>query len=283
MARMATIAIHAIVMTAMKDISHPYELDGIAAWFMLSEVATAVPIMLSWAPALKESRAKFLIKIWNLLVLAGALCGFVTLRWAAKHVDGRSCRAGTILNKPSALAKDGLFSKLGINTLLAKFDTAAIAAASLGLLINLWPEKSMKPSQSTTVIGKLLRTLRTAGLVFCSTILVAIIVLHERYLLSSPRLPMLLPITSYEQWNCWAAAGLVALATVCNWMFGDRSNPSSNKTVSHEEPWAAIGNEAQASREYSLWTGAIERPGRNRKSDLEWAGVVGKPTPSHVS
>ena len=87
MARVATISIHAIVMLAMRDLSHPLELDAISAWFILSEIAVAAPIILSWAPALRGSKARLLVKVWALLVFVGAICGFVVVQWAQAHAD----------------------------------------------------------------------------------------------------------------------------------------------------------------------------------------------------
>ena len=198
MARIATISIHAIVMLAMKDFSHPFELDSIPAWFILSEVAVAVPIMICWAPALRMSRARVLVKIWGVLVFIGAVCGYSTVRWAQSHVDEQTCSIGRHRSE-TEYSRDAVFSKLGSDTLLGKFDVAAIAAASLGLLVGLFPDKLSVGHQTSATTHNVARPVQVITGLLASVVLVALIVLHEQYLLKTPRLPMILPVTSYEQ------------------------------------------------------------------------------------
>jgi hypothetical protein len=278
MARVATISIHAVVMLAMRDTSHPYELDSIAAWFILSEVAAGAPIMLSWAASLRGSKARVLVKIWGMLVFVGAICAFVMVRWANTNVDGNTC-AGVEDDSTLVYNKGELFRDLASNALLGKFDIAAVAAASFGLLISVRPDKLWNGDSKSGTMPKLVKAIDTAGLAFSSAVLIAIIVLHERYLLGSPRLAMLLPITSYEQWNCWAAAGLIISATILNWMLPSKTPSKIKKSqIEYPDTWLSSPSGIDQPRPPMAST----KPWRGRKTDLEWAGVMGKPAPSHV-
>jgi len=297
MARVATIAIHAIVMLATKDLSHPFELDSISGWFILSEVAVATPIMLSWAPALEGSKARILIRIWAVFVFVGAICGFVVVKWASTHVDERTCPVGVNPDASIEYTRREIFSKLGSGALLGRFDIAAVAAASFGLWLSLRSDGFATGRKTSKIVRALVRYTDLAGLMLSSGVLIAIIVLHERYLLGSPKLPMLLPVTSYEQWNCWAAAGLIVLATILNWILG---KPKDSEVQSAQigidftwtghrdanllassaaDPWSVSQDGSSSGR----WNSTTEKPWLGRKSDMEWAGVIGRPTPSHVS
>jgi hypothetical protein len=280
MVRVATISIHAIVMLAMRDASHALELDIISAWFILSEVAAAAPIMLLWAPSLRGSKARLLVKLWGVLVFIGAICAFTTVQWAKTSLDERTCLESEIIDETLVYAKQALFSDLTSNALLGRFDIAAVAAASFGLLVSIRPDR-LRTNQSTSNSMKaLFKYVNIAGQVFSSAVLIAIIVLHERYLLGNPKLVMLLPVNSYEQWNCWAAAGLIASATILNWFLGSKMTSNHpKKQAGYTDSWLVA---TPASQKQHLPV-ISEKPWRGRRSDLEWAGVVGRPTPSHVN
>jgi hypothetical protein len=257
MARIATICIHSFVLRATKDAGIALDLDLIGCWFLLSETAVAVPLMLSWAPALQQSKARLLIKIWGVLVFSAAICSYVAVGWARVVIDKRSCSDEN--NGGLEITKNEVFARLESGTLMGSFDIAAVAAASFGLWICVRPE-SWSKSSSKQSSGKMFWLLEAGGLGFASVVLLAAIVLHERYMLGGPRIPMLLPLTSYEQWYCWVATGMIAAATSINWLLGT------------EKKFAApVVNEI-----------LLSKPGSKPSLDLEWGSILGKPSPSYI-
>jgi hypothetical protein len=262
MARVATISIHAVVLLAMKDVSHPLDLDIIGSWFILSETAVAVPLMISWAPALQKSKARFLVRIWGVLVSVGAICGYVAMQWSREHIDERTCLGNDVVidhGSSLALRKNVIFAGLAKGTVFNGFDIAAVAATSFGLWICLRPA-SWSQSTPKKEPQRLVYLVEMTGLVFASVVIVAVVVLHERYMFSKPPVPMLLPVTSFEQWNCWAATGIIAIATLTNWLYGGR----------HKRRTIAVNFSEPTNSAFPA------------KSDLEWAGIVGRPSPSYV-
>lgn len=284
-----------MVMLATKDVSHPFELDSIVAWFVLNEVAVGVPIMLWWAPALRGSKARSLVKMWSVMVFVGAICGYVNVRWTEGHVDKRSCHEK--MDHSMSFMKSDIFLGISSKALLGRFDIAAIAAALMGLWTNLRPAKLWISLAGSSAILSLLKCMDLVVLLFASVVLVVTIVLHELYLLRAPRLPMLLPVTSYEQWNCWVAAGLIVGVTVLNWMLGYRKGGTSQQEAS----WQSTSNEGWIDQQQhgdpvsphtssrdpwsvklSGWQPGSAKLWSGGRTDLEWAGVVGKPMPSHI-
>jgi hypothetical protein len=193
--------------------------------------------------------------------------------------------------------KSDIFLGIASKALLGRFDIAAIAAASSGLWINLRPAKLWASKAGSSTIQSIFKYMDIAALLFASVVLVATIVLHELYLLRTPRLPMLLPVTSYEQWNCWVAAGLIVAATVLNWTFRNLKGETSQQKASWQTTSSGgwIGQQQHGdtasphtssrdawSTKLSGWQPSSAKLWSGRKTDLEWAGVVGKPMPSHV-
>src|SRR5436190_2511179 len=87
MTRTAGLALHAFALLGVLEweLAKPieirsFDLDILGTWALLSIVATSVPMMLSWAPSLRTSKARPLVRIWGLLVAAGALCSYAGVR-----------------------------------------------------------------------------------------------------------------------------------------------------------------------------------------------------------
>jgi hypothetical protein len=65
-------------------------------------------------------------------------------------------------------------------------------------------------------------------------------------------------LKAFEQWSCWAAAGLVVAATVLNWVVGKISSSQVAPLQLYEQE---AGDDVE-------------------KGD--WHGILGKPTPAMV-
>jgi hypothetical protein len=205
------------------------------------------------------------------------------------HLDEETCSVGPDSAISLTLQKGDLFSPFGSDTILGRFDICAVVAASIGVLIAVCPTRWRTGLNSSSSLSGFLKYFEFAGLLFSTIVFVAIIVLHERYLLGSARLPMLLPITSYEQWNCWAAAGLIVLATGVNAIVSENKSQGPVDRVAQktaeDPPWVTLDTTDNQNNfaKTALPPISVEKPWRGRKSDLEWAGVMGKRTPNHVS
>ena len=96
MVRVATISFHAIALLATETNSdQTFDLDIIGTWVILSGVGVALPLLLGWAPSLKSSKARPLVRIWGVLVVAGAICAYVSLRRNFGHIWSSSCTSAS--------------------------------------------------------------------------------------------------------------------------------------------------------------------------------------------
>ncbi|KIW07328.1 uncharacterized protein PV09_02178 [Verruconis gallopava] len=264
MTRVSTIVIHSFVLLATKNSSRPWDLDTIGSWFILSEVAASIPALLCWSPALHMSKARYLVKTWGVMVFAGAVCGFTTVRWAGRHTRSQTCM--TVDNADgyhvqTSISRDNIFSPLTSRSILGKFDVAAVVAATFGLWTCIRPDSWSKYDAKRSS-RRVIAVLELLCAVFSTTVLVASVVLHEKYMLQSPRLPMLLPLTAYEQWSCWAATGIILVATLANWALGG-----------DKKPFNVAGNYSQRRYQNEIET----------DSRLEWSGILARPLPAYVS
>ncbi len=157
------------------------------------------------------------------------------------------------------VTKNEVFAKLEPCTFMGSFDIVAIAAFSFGLWICVRPE-SWSKSSSKQSPRKRVWLLEAGGLCFASVLLLAAIVSHEMYMLGGPQIPMLLSSTFYEQWNCWAATGMIVSATLINWLLG------TEKTSA-----AAVINQI-----------SLSKPDSKTSLDLEWGSILGKPSLSYI-
>jgi hypothetical protein len=239
--------------------SNAIDLDIIGVWVILSAVGAAVPLFLGAAPALKRSKARPLVRLWGVLVIIGAVCAFAGVkksdeaasRWGFEvtgdfeAIESR-CRSAshTPLRSGEALAIDlsRVFGRIEKTTLVGKFEITALVVMGFGIYACLkktaigslhhdseaaknnslggnWGVKS-DYQQKTSTFGSLLRSLELLGLLMASIVVAAIVVLHEMYMLKDGGIPMVEDLAAYEQWSCWAASGLVVLATLINWWIG---------------------------------------------------------------
>lgn len=276
MARVATISIHAIVLLATKSDTQPFALDIIGSWFILSEVAVAVSLLLSWAKSLRTSKARFLVRTWGILVAVGAICAFVTLKWAIKNAHLATCPGSSIAAGSISIVRDQIFSRLNSDTLLGEFDLMAIILNGFGVWICLRSD-NWDPG---SFLRSALAFVEIAFLFLAVVVLVTTIVLHEMYLLGKPHIPMLEDVTSFEQWSCWAATGLVVSATVANWLFNKDPPKLTTYTSEHSEGEHSIPDLEWAggsAKSYLGWNG------KGKRSDLESTGVLASPPPTYIS
>jgi hypothetical protein len=285
MVRTAIMALHAItlltVLPPSKDfetkdplvILPAFDLDIIGTWFILSAVGTANPLLLGWARALRESKARLLVKIWGCLVVVGSVCAFVAMR--------RSANGGVVYNsdhfRESELARsrcsnsnksrlrttdavvfdtERIFGRLRRETLIWKFDTAALVLMSLAVFTSLWTAKA------GTTYSALRVWLGRSFMASAAVVLPAIIILHELFLLKSnpgvAAIPMAEGLKAFDQWSCWAATSLVIVATVLNWVVEQKGH-------TQVDPVQVYRQESNID---------VEKDG--------WQGILGNPTPAFV-
>lgn len=95
MARKAVVAFYAVALLATLipsrnvDTKVPlailpaFDLDIIGAWTILSAIGVAIPILLGRSPALRHSKARFLVKIWGCLIAIRGVCALAAMRKSA--------------------------------------------------------------------------------------------------------------------------------------------------------------------------------------------------------
>ncbi|KAF2422206.1 hypothetical protein EJ08DRAFT_653228 [Tothia fuscella] len=253
-------ALHAIVLLGSTHFapedsttSNTVDLDIVGTWVVLSAVGAALPLFLGVAPALKTSKARPLVRAWGVLVIIGAVGAFVCLRNSDRSAVRLILVAKTTLealdkacsNATHAPLRSGeaipikttrLFTKIGGQSLTGKLDIAALVTMGFGVYTCLKkavfrsstsiPEP-LYPGDESSPRGKdtanwLVHRIEKLGLWMAAIVVAAIVVLHEMFILKGGELPMLEGLKAYEQWNCWAGTGMVVLATIINWSFGQK-------------------------------------------------------------
>jgi hypothetical protein len=288
MARTAVIAFHAITLLAVLISSKDYEtqgplailpvfdLDIIGTWIILSAVGVAIPLLLGWAPALRKSKARLLVRIWGCLVIVGAVCAFVAMRRSATvgvnynfddFRERETARYRCLNSNKSPLRTadaivfeaERIFGRLKKGTLIWKFDTAAWVPMGFAVLSCLWRAKATAEKSAYRTFGIWLGNL---VMVLAAIVLLATITLHEIFLLESNPGVTAIPTTeglkAFEQWSCWAATGLVIVATVLNWVV-EKTRPTQVPSSQLYEQESDNG---------------VEKGG--------WQGILGKPTPAII-
>lgn len=288
MTRTAAIAFHAIALLvtlappktfASQDpleILPAFDLDIIGTWIVLSAVSAAVPLLLGWSAALKRSQARFLVKTWSCLIVIGGVCAFVAIRksitsgvgYDSDDLGERETVHDMCLSSSKSPLRAGeavlfdaerIFGRLRRGTLLWTFDTMALVSMGFVVFICLLGSKTKSRQSACYDLW-----FRLGGLimVMSAVVLPAIIVLHELFLLKSypgsAALPMTEGLSAFEQWNCWAATGLVLAATVLNWLVGKKRTKQATSLPVHEEQ------------------------GANEILENNWNGLIGKPLPAMI-
>jgi hypothetical protein len=247
MVRTVVISLHAIALLAVlhhQQKSSPealaiFDLDNLGAWSVLGAVGTAMPMLLGWAPSLRQTKARPLVRIWGLMTIVGAVCAYAAVDRARKFGKDQTgsqeaCAAAgpwpmrggeesvafsstTLFNAPHEKLIKGwdiaglLMMAFGAWSCLrlGRVGQSALMASRLDVLNPI----QKTPDLPKTSFGVLLEK----TLIFTSLVIFwGFLGLHERYLFQEA-IPELEQKDSFEQWSCWAATALVVMATVLNW------------------------------------------------------------------
>jgi hypothetical protein len=257
MTRTAGLALHTFALLGVLEweLARPveirsFDLDILGAWALLSVVATSIPMMLSWAPSLLTSKARPLIRIWGVLVAAGALCAYAGVHKIATVVnEGDTCENAMHLPMreyvvPVRLPLNDLYMAPPKQQVVRAWDIAALVAVAFGIwtCVRIGRAGIIKSKSSRNwygVVGShqvqdlqfnaLTCTPAIVGLeklvLFAvPVVFYGLVILHELWLWTAT-VPVLEGLDAFEQWSCWVMTGLVVIATVINWLVSRRSAP----------------------------------------------------------
>jgi hypothetical protein len=241
-----------------------FDSDIIGTWAVLSITATAVPMMLAWAPSVANSKARPLVRIWSVLVTAASICAYVGIhRVADLPANGNKCvDAGSFpmrqRGEPIAIAWSDLFLGPPKGQILRGWDIAVLLTMSFGIWGCLRPRSvgRVKDSKWDGIVGSSQVQQSTFDNFVCSPFTCAVemlfltldiivfyglVVLNELWLWEA-KIPALEGLDAFESWGVWVATGLVILATIVNWVLGRRSKPKPRPYCSSQPPNLEAGN-----------------------------------------
>ena len=257
MTRTAGLALHAFALLGVLEweLAMPleirsFDLDILGTWTLLSVVATSIPMMLSWAPSLLRSKARPLVRIWGVLVAAGAVCSYAGVRKIATVVnEADTCENAVRLPMrkdvvPERLALNELFMVPKRQQIVQAWDIAALVVLAFGIWVCVRRGKvgevESKPSRNwyggagshevqKLQFGELICKPAIVGLeklvLFAvPVVFYGLVILHELWLWTAA-VPVLEGLDAFEQWSCWVMTGLVVIATVINWILSRKSAP----------------------------------------------------------
>ncbi|KAF2399367.1 hypothetical protein EJ06DRAFT_530918 [Trichodelitschia bisporula] len=217
--RTAVIALQAFALLAIAR--HPgsipaKDLDIFAAWEVLGASACALPLLLGWAPVLRGSRARPLVRVWGLLILAGACCAYAAQEWRVEDRAGERCADARLGMKGNhgAVAAEIRPSR---PRLVHAFDIAALVMAAFGAWACVRPRVETAVGSEEAEVGmrmRVLRGLERAAVVVSVVVFWGFVGVHERWL---EGLPEEVSRGSFDQWGPWAATGVVLLATLVDY------------------------------------------------------------------
>ena len=219
----------------------PFDLDSIGAWAILGAVGTAMPMLLGWAPALKKSKARPLVRVWGIMTIIGAVCAYAAMVRAksfgfdANTTQSRqTCQRAlpTPMRKqeePVSLSFDILFAP-PYNNIIKAWDIAALVMMAFGAWSCL--RLGTVGQSAMTAVGinglnptqhhpdsrkKVFAVIAEQGLIVASMLFFwGLVAINERFFFQQAVLEVE-GRDSFEQWSCWAATGLVVAAAVLNW------------------------------------------------------------------
>jgi len=260
MTRTAGLALHAFALLgvlewelAMPVEIRSFDLDILGAWAILSVVATSIPMMLAWAPSLLTSKARPLIRIWGVLVVAGAVCAYAGFRKIATVVnEDNTCENAIRLPMrkyvvPESLLLNEVFMAPGRQQVMRGWDIAALVVLGFGIWacvrigrvgeIESKLSRNLRGGAGSNQVQKLqfnalictpvIVGLEKLGLFAVLVVFYGLVALHELWLWTAT-VPVLEGLDAFEQWSCWVMTGLVVIATIINWILSRRSVPRSS-------------------------------------------------------
>ena len=255
MTRTAGLALHAFALLGVLEweLAKPieirsFDLDILGTWALLSVVATSIPMMLSWAPSLVTSKARPLVRIWGVLVAAGALCSYVGWHKISAVVnEGDTCENAVHLAMrkyvvPERLPLNQLFMTPRRQQIVRVWDIAALVVLAFGIwvcvrrgrvgVVESKPSRNWYGGAGSYQLEKLQfnADIYTPAIVGLEKLLLfavpvvfyGLVVLHEVWLWTAA-VPVLEGLDAFEQWSCWVMTGLVMIATIINWILSRRS------------------------------------------------------------
>jgi len=260
MTRTAALSLHSFALLGVleNELRHSpplssVDLDILGTWAVLSVVAVAVPMMLSWAPSLMQSKARPLVRIWGVLVAAGAICAYVGMhRIKTLTASAPDCALMAKLpmrrtGNPLEISWDELFLQPPAQQAMRAWDIAALVVVAFGIWACFKPGRVGAKSPSTwdgapgnsqiqvptfdnSVFSPGIFAFEAVFLTLGVLVFYGIVILHEIWLWKA-NVPVLEGLDGFEQWNSWVATGLVIIATVLNWMLGLKSETKSSQDV----------------------------------------------------
>jgi hypothetical protein len=260
MTRTAGLALHAFALLGVLNWElvmpveiRSFDLDILGTWVILSVVATSVPMMLSWAPSLMTSKARPLVRIWGVLIAAGALCSYVGVHKISTVVnEDDTCENAVRLPMrryvvPERLPLNKFFMAPRRQQIVRAWDIAALVVLAFGIWTcvrigrvgvvkskssrNWYGEAGSHQVQkqpfnavicTPTIVGLEKLVLFAVPVVFYG-----LVILHELWLWTAA-VPVLEGLDAFEQWSCWIMTGLVMIATIINAILSRRSTPKSS-------------------------------------------------------
>jgi len=279
MTRTAALSLHSLALLGVleKELrDHPHsssvDLDILGTWAVLSVVAAAVPMMLGWAPSLRQSGARPLVRIWGVLVSVAAICAYVAMhRMKSLTADAINCtNVGKLpmrrTGDPLEIGWDALFLQAPAKQVMRGWDIAALIVVSFSIWACFKPGRvgTVKPppnwngaagnSQIQTqtfdncIFSPGIMAFEAVFLTSSVLVFYGIVALHELWLWKAD-VPALEGLDGFEQWSSWVATGLVIIATIVNWLLGIKSESKPSQVVSFQTADLEVEDVDVASKE----------------------------------
>ena len=201
-----------------------------------------MPMLLGWAPALRASKARPLVRTWGIMAIVGAVCAYVaTVRarsFGSANSGGRqaavSCsgldalpmrRGEELLAIPWASVFDMPHEKLirswsiGAIVMMAFGGWSCLRMGRVGrsaLMASVTDALSPTQSTQSSKVGAMGIIFERCLVLTSMVFFWGLVALNERFFFRQ-RIPELEERDSFEQWSCWVATGLVVLAAALNW------------------------------------------------------------------
>jgi len=260
MTRTAGLALHAFALLGVLkwELVKPvevrsFDLDNLGTWAILSVVATSVPMMLSWAPSLQTSKARPLIRIWGVLLAAGALCSYVGVHKVSTMVnENDKCENAVRLPMrkyvmPESLSLNQLFMDPRRQQVVRVWDIVALVVLTFGIwtCVRMGRVGVLKSKSSRNWYGGVgshqVQKLQVNAVICTPTIVglekvvlfavpvvfYGLVILNELWLWTAD-VPVLEGLDAFEQWSCWVMTGLAMIATIINWILSRKSASKSS-------------------------------------------------------